>query len=228
MKLKLLITGLALLVSASPSFAGGIMMMGGGVAATGSSDPLYDFEETGTPGGWDVVTGSPNFDYTTVHLADSESLAIPTSSDRAGVSFTGSDTVYISFQIQYPTLPGLTSGCVEIYDSANSTLLGTFSVRTTGNMQAQAAGGSANNGTPALTAGNTMYVKIRMVKGTESNADASFTVWGSSDGTNWTQAATSTNGTTTAQPAYARFKTSSEVAVYDTVKISASDITDAR
>lgn len=55
MKLKLWIIGLALLVSASPSFAGGIMMMGGGVAASTPSSSTYigwpnsDGTPTGTP-----------------------------------------------------------------------------------------------------------------------------------------------------------------------------------
>lgn len=59
MKLKLLLIGLALLASASPSYAGGIMMMGGGVAASASTISYATFASNSNTSTTDLVITKP-------------------------------------------------------------------------------------------------------------------------------------------------------------------------
>jgi len=106
MKFSTLIIGLALLASASPSYAGGIMMMGGGASSGGASCAdssctgflvCQNFEGTGYDNSetWTEDAGTPDEDYGTA-LRGSQSLQLA-SGEVTYKTFTEQTDVWAHF-----------------------------------------------------------------------------------------------------------------------------------
>lgn len=136
MKLSTLIIGLALLVSALPSWAGGIVMMGGGVADVVDECADYGIcQNLETPtSGWDhsetwSALGSPTTvtsNYTETVLRGTQSLYITgtSSSVMAGryIAITEAATAHAFLRFYVATAPSDDAAFFQIFDSSGNIL----------------------------------------------------------------------------------------------------------
>lgn len=96
-----------------------MMLSSFGIAAMSSTRSWLvneNCEGTGLPAAWTTVSGTPNWDYTTVPLADAQSLYVPSaaSAQRSRVDFTDKAEVWIYFLLRLtngsPPGSGITIG----------------------------------------------------------------------------------------------------------------------
>lgn len=123
-----------------------------------------DFEGTGTPNGWTVNAGSPNFDYTTTVIDGSESLYLSGTTPRTTVAFTPLDEHWGYFRFRCTAFANtpflwyngsglffrcriLTNGKIRIYNGSSelATSGASFSINTTYNLWWRAKKGTGSN-----------------------------------------------------------------------------------
>jgi len=183
------------------------------------------FESGTEPTGW--THGAPNnYGYSAAPLDGTYSLQTGSYGGAATPAVVG-DTLYVTAHFKIGTFSDGTVQTLAIYGSSN-TIVAQLVVGPTGKVGAVATGGTLVYSADGVVALNTpVYLKMMYTKGTGANATA--TVWTSSNGTTWTQRATSTNGTSTGQSKWIALGTGAvNILYWDTVKASYSNITDAR
>jgi len=227
---------MALLASASPSYAGGIMMMGGGVPVSGPSYLLSENFTTGSaPSGWTTVTGAV-YNYTAGDAAPMEgdySFAVDASLNAGSITvysntFTASSDVYVACKFYYSTAsPGDNIVALGFSDASNNWLACIYQ-DTANNLDGATTGGTSVNNFYALTIDTPIYIKMRYRKGTAEPATSAIVdFWTSANGKTWTSEGSITNGTSTADVVKLVFRASSSCngqRVYDQVRVSTSDI----
>lgn len=195
----------------------------GGGGGGGGPDISEDFEGTGTPAGWTVASGSPNFDQSTagLSLAGSECLYIAGNSGALGayVAFTPSDSCFVYFVMRFENNPtSFRRWCSVKSSTGTSTLLdGTTGTDFGGWIGIDGAG----DGT-AVAVDTTVHVWVEYIKGTGSNAIKRLYIstTGTKPGSPSEQV---TNGTETGQAARFYFETWASGggnAYYDTFRLS--------
>lgn len=144
-----------------------------GIAAMGSKTARTflineDCEGTGVPAGWTTVSGSPNWDYTTVPLAGAQSLYIASAAavNRSRVDFTDQTEVwiYFLFRLTNGSAPGVTSTIGGL--GANGGALNQTLSLTTGTRLSFASFSPAT----ALIADTTYHVWLHYKQGSGANA----------------------------------------------------------
>lgn len=196
-----------------------------------------DFEGTGLPSGWtDSSTGGTrDFDYTTTVLEGLQSFFYndPGASGQVDVRapFTSAaDQIYLTMRLQVVSnLPGNGTIVFRLTDSSNNplSLLKLFTTGP-GAVQIQSQGGTASaSASGHVSTSAWVKIKIKFTKGTGSDATSELWVVASGAGS-WGTSVSSTNGTTTAQPAKANpyFLHSSQTVgiILDLIKVSTTDI----
>ena len=229
--MKWLMTFLICLFLASSAFGDARVMMLATKKGVASQYLINEGFEAGTePANW-WHSGTVLYNNTSPTIDGTYNARIAGGgSSSSGIGWTPMNTVYISTHIIVAVLPSLEYGYISVRDSGNA-VLGALQITSAGKLTAITTGGTNNTSSGnVVTGGTALYLKIKVVIGTGSNGIC--TIWSSTDGTTWTQRASSTNGTTTTQPSYvtvvAPTATGTHYVYIDTVKVSASDITDAR
>lgn len=137
----------------------------GGGGGGGSYLLNTDFEGTGTPSGWTVASGSPNFDNTTSPLAGSQDLAM-TSTTACYGAFATNSTIYVKFLFKKSANPGANQGTIYFAPTTPSSSYVVFDVSTTGQVRVSANGGSDTGFTTDTMSDATLYyVWIRITRG---------------------------------------------------------------
>lgn len=203
--------------------------VGANFSATGGGVTTFeDFEGTGTPTGWTVTHGTPDFDYTTTVFSGIESLYYNSAGNpmRFETSSLGvSGEVYIGFMVNM-TAQG-TSFEIRLRDTADNVLAVIDKGTVSDSLVVQVTGGTAyQTPTDSWQLSTTTYIKIRY-KPSNGVDNAEIQGWTSTDGTTWTStSATSTNATTpTANVDHLYFTCNFETitAVFDDIKYSLAD-----
>ena len=187
-----------------------------------------DFEGAGTPAGWTVTHGAPDFDYTTTVLNGAESLRYlpggnPLRFETSSIGISG--TVYIGFIVNITTYSNAFQ--INLQDSSDNILAEIQFPRTSFNaLSVQVIGGSeVRSVSDSLPTGSTRYVKVKYTP-SNGSSDASLEGWVSSDGTNWASSVISSNtGSPTANLDTLRFSCNYETIdmLFDDIIISSSD-----
>lgn len=197
---------------------------GGGVSYLLSED----FEGTGIPAGWTTIAGSPNYDYATspAPLAGSQSLGIPSgASTEAAFTASGDLWVYCKFSVD------VISGSPDLFVIKDASDANVCRVRIISTGVIRVYNGAAvqsDSSAGAYTAGDVRHVWVHYVKGTGAT-DGAATLY-LSTGTAATRpdsptAPPITTGTaTTNADTWAVGGIASTVKVYDTLRISTSEI----
>jgi len=237
MKLFSIIIGLALLVSALPSYAGGIVMMGGGVPSGATYIINEGFEGTGAPTNWGETATDPNWDYTADPLVGDQSLYLPNDTEANGnkriyatLPSTYSD-LYLSAIFKVSDVFNIGSDLLAINTTDVYTRNCKIALASTGQFSVTASGGTATySGGSRLYAGDTTYyVMIHYIAGSGSDAAECHGYLATSppaDLTGWGTAVSSTNGTATAAADRIFIGHSDDVTstgvIVDSVKVSTS------
>lgn len=232
MKLSALVIGLALLASALPSYAGGIVMMGGGVPVSGPSYLLSENFTTGSaPSGWTAASSYILYNYATspAPLEGDYSFCLNTvgtgSLYVASASFsTASGDVYIAYRYTQSTAANGDNSYVYVRDASNNNLCA-IQHGIDDQLDGLNTGGTQVSNFITVTRDTAIYVKVHYVKGTGTNATVTY--YTSTDGSTWTTEGTSSNGTSTADAANLQFTSSSasnNQLIFDQIRVSNSDI----
>lgn len=90
--------------------------MGTGVINARSWIVNEDCEGTGTPSGWTVTSGTPNWDYSAAPLADAQSLYLSSAAaaNRNRVDFTDQTEAWIYFLLRFTNGSGPAAGSVNM------------------------------------------------------------------------------------------------------------------
>ena len=224
--IRLFLAFFLVLIYFSPVFA---IIVGQSLVSSETGVTTFeDFEGVGTPTGWTVTHGTPDFDYTTTVLSGAESLYYNSAGSpmRFETSSLGvSGEVYIGFIINI-TVQG-TSFEIRLRDSSDNTLARIDKGTVSDSLIVQVTGGTAYQ-TPndSWQLSTTTYIKIRY-KPSNGVDNAEIQGWTSTDGTTWTStSAISTNATSpTANVDHLYFTCNFETitAVYDDIKYSSTD-----
>lgn len=188
------------------------------------------FEGAGIPAGWYAEGSGINYDFTTEGL-DGEALDIATYDSKVhGPVLTPDDTLYVTARVKSPVLPGSTVPLLRIYGSSRTVELAHLMITANGGVAVQAAGGTTvYSPGPIMEANVARYLKLVYTKGTGANGTV--TSYSSTNGYTWSLAeAASSDGTSTLQPSsMAAIGVGNWGSMYfDTIKVSTTDITDAR
>lgn len=201
------------------------------------SGPAYivsaDFEETGTPAGWTASGysgGAVNFDYTPA-ISGSQSCRLwNTGTGYYSVvtpQFTGSSGGnYFAMKINHHIVPAGNLTFVKFLDASSNDLGGISWRYGTSYLAAAPTGGSLVTSSTAMDLDTDYWIMARYIPGTGANAV--ITVWLSTNGSTWTQLATSTNGTTTANAAYVKIENNMGPDmgfIIDDARVSTNEIT---
>jgi hypothetical protein len=161
-----------------------------------SFDTVTGYDNTWTETG----TATINEDYNLTILEGTQSLFIDATTQTTNVNsgtFTATSPIHCYFLFRPTTIPASTAGTV--FRLRNSTTaLATLQITSTGKLRVLAVGGTTQDTTDAVSAGNTYHVFFTYTLGT--GADAVATVGFSTDGTkpsSGTKYKESTNGTST-------------------------------
>lgn len=197
---KLILAICLILLVAMPASAIVIGFSGPPSDGGGSSfDWTEDFEGSGTPSGWSVDDGSPDFDYTTNPLEGSESFGYFSGGSplrvNSGSVFSISDG-YFGMMFRLDVEPSSKINFMYFKDSSSSSIIA-LGVDTTSNqfyIRDVASSGEDEISTTYST-GTDYYFKVYYAAGTGS--DAVMRLWVSTDGTTWGTPAELTNGQAT-------------------------------
>lgn len=160
------------------------------------------------------------WDYANTVTFAAGSLTLASGVGETIVISSANDTLYYGVKMTWSS--GTNRVVLRALDASNTELCDVTIYSN--NLYVVNTGGSNQNDSTPLTAGNDYYIKLKATKGTGSNAacQASF----STNGTSWTWTAASTNGTWTAQPSRMEFQGSGGAGadmVYKAARISTSD-----
>ena len=203
------------------------------VALTDSLDPTpssyivdEEFETGSIPSGWSAgntvtwnyaTSPAPLFGSYSVYPADSTSYAI--------ASFTAANEIYVTFAMQQSGAD-INLEVLRLYNGTTS--LGNTLIGSDGSLRSIATGGTSSNGGAAdLAYVTTTYIKTRFI--TNGTSNTTVTTWSSLDGYTWVLESSCTNGTGTLPVDVIKLRGGSGSSrVFDRVKISTTDIDDAR
>lgn len=206
------------------------------VSGTGTTSTSYLIDQNFEAGGATAPTGFTNssgpsitWNSTSSPLQGSYSVLLgAASSNVVDYRVTAAASLYTSMLIKVSDL----STAWLISDGYSPALANISRLRilTTGAIECRSWGGSQVASSAGIVAINTpIYLKTLTTAGSGSNG--LLTAWYSSTGApgSWTQACTSTDGNTTGQPGiWETAGVSTGTLTIDAIKVSASDITDAR
>lgn len=190
-----------------------------------------NFEGTGTPSGWTTLTGTPNYDYTTVPLEGSQSLYLSTAAaaHRAIVDFTSGPEYWIYFLLR------ITNGSAP---AGNRTIGGGHVTGSTTvyaflqvNLNLKVLWGTAAATATALSLDTTYHVWLHIKKGTGTNGivDVGFSTNGvrPTSGGTFSQDTANTGTSDVARFSFGTTATNTNVdMIYDKVRIATSQIGD--
>jgi hypothetical protein len=137
----------------------------------GGADVTENFEGTGTPAGWTVDSGSPNFDQATTGLSLEASQCLfidgETGQEEASVSFTDTDDCYVYMMFRWEDLNTATRRQFALKN--NSTTVCEVACPTTPTQWGVFDTVSGVQGSASLSADTTYHVWFERIKGTGSN-----------------------------------------------------------
>lgn len=191
------------------------------------SGPTYlvseDFEGAGTPSGWTVTAGTPDFDYTTSPIVGAHSLQM-TSTESAYKTFTAQSDVWVFFRWRKDVQGTNANNPLMNIQDASGVNLVNFSNRVDGTLRIYC--GSVFDGLTLKSVGVNHAVWLHYTKGTGANAVLQAYV--QADGTENRPASpekTITTGTATADAARVVFNGDiGATEIYDKVRVLASSI----
>ncbi len=144
-----------------------------GIAPDVGGGPSYlvseDFEGTGTPAGW-TASGSPDFDYTTVHLSGAQSLYLGTNDQGAYTTFTSGSSTYVRIMYQFAANP--TPSSAFFLELRNGTTpLASVRIQNNGRLLVT-SGGQEDYGSAStqLSTATPYYIWLEYTKGTGSDS----------------------------------------------------------
>ena len=197
---------------------------GGGAGGSCSYVHCNGFEAQADDDDWTTVAGSPDFDDTTFHPEGSEDMKLVATAS-VSIAVTARAETWISFYIHTNDNNESTENIILLYN--DSTLLATILYEHDNNWKITAEGGSTSAGETVNINTGADYIKLRFKQGTGANAEIEF--WASSDGTNWTNNQSITDGTSTAQVNKVVIQNThdNEIMYIDVFYENSADITDA-
>ena len=186
-----------------------------------------DFEAGTQPAGW-TATGTVLWNATPA-LAGTYSMGmVATNSIGIYTPASAMGTIYVTFLAKQAVVDsGTDMPILSFYNS--TTYLGKAHTGNSGAFNSGTAGGTTSYGeTGVFVSATPLWLKVRYSKGT--GTDAIVTTWTSTDGySDWTQRSSSEDGTSTSDCDNIQFYSNEyNTMTFDTVKVSATDITDAR
>ena len=200
-----------------------------GVVITAGSTCSYvhcnGFETQADDDDWSNIGGSPDYDNTTFANEGSECMQL-TSAEGATIAVTARAETWISFYIHTNDNNENTESVITLYN--DSTKLATVFYEVDNKWKVQAEGGSTSATETVNVNTGTDYMKLRFKQGTGANAEIEF--WMSTDGTNWANNLSITDGNTTAQVNKIAFMNThdTEIIYIDNFMENSADITDAQ
>lgn len=217
---------------ATNSWGWGFMSNQAVVAPAGGGTALLelDFEETGTPTGVTVVTGTPDFDSTSPTMSGTYSVSIFDSGlpDRWEATFTETAEVWVAFEVNMTDVtPTANHWYFYVKDDVDANQF-YIQQQATGGTRAYAAGASVVGTvtSPAMVDATTHYFKAR-IKYVDGNGNDEIDFWTSSDGTWSTPAVSSVVETLTGLPSVLVLVGNSDHTInLDNIKIDDEDIPD--
>ena len=228
--MKKLLFLLCLLIP-SIAFAWGIsgVLSGGAPAGTPGGSCAYvhcnGLEAQADDDDWTTVAGSPDYDDTTFSYEGTEDLKLVAGAS-ASIAVTARAETWITFYIHTNDNNESTESLILLYN--DSTLLATVMYEFDNKWKIEAEGGSTSATETVNINTGTDWIKLRFKQGTGANAEIEF--WASSDGQNWANNLSITDGTTTAQVNKVLFQNThdNEIMFIDHFLENNADITDAR
>ena len=147
-------------VNATVTIGGGGVSDAYSVTTAASESATYlideDFEWTGTPSGWTVVSGSPNFDYTTNALEGSQSISFGDANAEASVSFASQSVIYGTFLFNIESGSAVEVPTFRI--KSESTVLAYINIRnSSGTLGVRLRGGTLSSGLDQTLSAATTY-----------------------------------------------------------------------
>lgn len=152
--------------------------------------------------------------------------ALLDATETASIAVTERAETWITFMTRTNDDNELTEDYVELYNDA--VLLATLMYETGNQWKVEAEGGSTSGTETVIVAASTKYIKLRFKEGTGVNAEIEF--WASTNGTDWTNNLSITDGTSQAQVNKVLFLNNhdNEIVRIDNFIEHSADITDAR
>lgn len=217
--MRYLFTALLLLLCAASAQAGVFVGFGSSAAPI---DYLIneDFEGTGTPTDWTVVSGTVDFDYATGCPSGSQCVSLGPGAVIDSPTFTDADETWTMFRARVTGSIATNPYFVSIYNSA--TIRASVALRYNPRFGATVSGVVESYGSD-ISKDTWYYVLHRYVKGTAN--DAVSTTWYSADGASWTQAVSLTTGTAYTAGTKVRIENDngSDIIVIDKMQVSEVD-----
>ena len=218
--MRYLITTLLLLLLYAATAQAGVFVGFGSSAAPIDYLINEDFEGTGTPTDWTVVSGTVDFDYATGCPSGSQCVSL---GPGAVVDFpipTDADETWTMFRAKVIGNVATNTDFVSIYN--NTTFRASVALRYNPRFGARAYGAIEAYG-DNITKDTWYFVLHRYVRGTAN--DSVSTTWYSADGSSWTQAASVTTGTsyTAANKVRIENDNASDIIVIDKMQVSEVD-----
>lgn len=147
------------------AFSGFLIANGSTVSGAPSYLVAEDFEETGTPAGWTVSAGSPNFNYAVTVLEGTESARNGSNSDACHVTFAADTTIEAYARIRVTALPGSAANYLTLETATGSATLLGFRIDVTGNIYAFANGSASSAAGSTISPNTTYHIWMRYVSG---------------------------------------------------------------
>ena len=185
-----------------------------------------EFETGSIPSGWSAGnTVTWNYATSPAPLFGSYSVYPANSTSYAIASFTAANEIYVTFAMQQSGAD-INLEVLRLYNGTTS--LGNTLIGSDGSLRSIATGGTSSNGGAAdLAYATTTYIKTRFI--TNGTSNTTVTTWSSLDGYTWVLESSCTNGTGTLPVDVIKLRGGSGSSrIFDRVKISTTDIDDAR
>jgi len=224
---KILLYALLILLIAYPVFPMNTAILSG--SGEGSAATSYIMQETfdgvGTDQTWTdrAGTGTWDTDYAAGQAPLEGTHSLQCVTEGRSLDWSGVDTTYITFMVSLPA----NSTANYLFDLSDGTdaigkiRLGDVEGTKYFELGYSGAASYITGSNVAISANTTYYIKIKYVKGTGANA--SWQLWVSTDGSNWTDEGSVANASDTTQLTRLQTWGSYEM-VIDDVRVDESDI----
>ena len=185
------------------------------------------FETQADDDDWTDVAGTPDYDEPVggFEFEGSECMKL-IATESSSIAVTNRAETWITFMIRANDNNESQENVILFYNDA--VLLGILICDHDNLWKIEAEGGTTSGTETVTIYSSTKYIKLRFKQGTGANAEFEF--WASTDGTNWGNNLSSTDGTSTAQVNKVIFQNThdNEILRFDNFMENSADITDAR
>jgi hypothetical protein len=192
-------------------------------------DVAEGFEGTGTPTGWTVEgSGIANFDYTTTHLQDDQSLRLNENGNYARViiPITSGGTQYAHILYQVADATPANDVSIAIFRDSGGNAVCTLLHRTTGVMRLVHGSTYGGNGATTMSDNTAYHIWFSCAKGTGANGTAAayISTTKTKPGAADTSLSDGTGTADMAQLVFVAYNEGNTDKIFDQVRVDQSDI----